>query len=185
MSMVTGRPLIKGFIGRVDSGALVNVLNFQFNPTELTHTRSPGWEYSGGPGSPMPHAFFKSCEGDSLSFQLLFDASAGYAEEREGTGAQKAYIEALTHPDIDAFQSSIGQFVAPPLCRFGLGHTSFPAVVAGCTFRDTRFGRNGVPTRTYVDMQLRVVLDDIASYRARLDRLSYLRGLVSAQVMEV
>jgi len=179
MSMVTGRPLVKGYIGRIRNGALESLMDFQFNPTEVPRARTVDYTFSQPPGSPLPTAMFRGIQGDSFSLSLLFDAVETYDHSHLGTTAQKAFLESLTQPDLNEFSDDIGQFVPPPHARYGMGDESWEVVVTSLQFRDVRWNRSGIPTRTWADVQMRTVFVDIASLRARLDFLAQYRDLAA------
>ncbi len=175
MSAVTGRPLVKGYLGRISNGEMVDLFGFQFNPTEVTRARAVEYVFTSPPGSPLPFALFKGISGDTFTLQLLLDAVEDYDEDSEGTNAMKAALEIYTQPDYDEFSDDLGQFVSPPMARYSMGDESFEVVVLSSQFRDIRWNREGYPTRTFADLQMRTAYTNIASLRARLDRLNVLR----------
>lgn len=169
---VTGRPLNKGYIASVRRGAIDQIMPFQFNPTEVDRARNVEYEFNSPPGSPAPTAFFMSIGGDSFTLQLLFDAVENYDPDKLGTTAQKAFIELLTQPDISLFSDEIGLGAAPPEARIGIGEEDWAVLVLSHRFRDVRFNRDQIPTRTYVDLQLRTMFTTVAAIRTRLEYLS-------------
>lgn len=181
MSSLTGRPLVKGYFARISNGELVETLNFQFNPSEVNRSRTVDYVFESPPGSALPTALFKSMSGDSFTISLLLDAVETFNSDEEGTSAQKAFFEAFTQPDIDLFSDDLGQFVAPPSARYGMGNESWPILFTSINFRDVRWNRQGIPTRTYVDLQFRGHLTDISVLRARLDSLAALRRMVTVE----
>jgi hypothetical protein len=175
MSQVTGRPLVKGYLGKISNGEMVDLFGFQYNPTEVTRARTVEYIFTSPPGSPLPFALFKNISGDTFTLQLLLDAVEEYDQDSEGTSAMKAALETYTQPDYDEFSDDLGQFVAPPMAIYSMGEESFEVVVLSVQFRDIRWNRDGISTRTYADLQMRTAFTNIASLRARLDRLNLLR----------
>jgi hypothetical protein len=184
MSYITGRPLVKGYLGRISNGEMVDLFGFQFNPTEVTRARAVEYIFTSPPGSPLPFALFKSISGDTFTLQLLLDAVEDYDHENKGTSAMKAALEIYTQPEYNEFSDDLGQFVSPPMARYSMGDESFEVVVNSIQFRDVRWNRDGIPTRTYVDVQMRTAYTNISSLRARLDRLNVLshRAVTSLSV---
>jgi len=178
MSDITGRPLVKGYLGRISNGEMVDMFGFQYNPTETTRGRQVSYNDISPPGSPQPTANFVSIAGDVITLQLLLDAVEDYDPNKEGTGAMKAALEMFTQPDYAQFSDDIGQFVSPPVARYGMGDDSWEVRVDSVQFRDVRFNREGQATRTYVDIQMTAIFTDIATLRSRLDRLQNLRSRV-------
>jgi len=181
MSMVTGREPVKGFLARIRDGEMESVMDFQFNPTETTRGRTAEYNFTSGPGSPIPTASFKAIQGDTFSITLLFDAVETYEEAKLGTTAQKAFIESFTSPDFDDFSDDLGQFTPPPQARYGMGEESWDVLILSHNFRDVRWNLSGHPTRTWCELQMRTMFVDVASLRARFDFLASLRDLAAVQ----
>ena len=179
---VTGRRLSKGWIGRVLDGEMVAVFTFQFNPSEITHDRGVEWVFESPTGSSLPTAIFRAIGGDTFALTLLLDATELNSRNSDGVRAKKAFLESLTQPDISKFNDDLGQFVAPPAVKFGMGGLMFDVVVSRASFRDVRFQTDLVESRTYVDLELRTYFVSVAAIKAHLQRLSSLRSRVETQL---
>jgi len=178
MSRVTGKWTIKGYLGRIRHGDMDAVMDFQFNPSEISRTRTVDYNFNSPPGSPLPTAQFKGIQGDAMNLSLLFDAVENYSDNTLGTTAQKAFIESLTQPDFDDFSDDLGLFVPPPQTRLGIGEESWSGVLTSVNFRDVRWNRNLIPTRTWIDIQFRSSFGDVEALRARFDFLQNYLGWV-------
>lgn len=179
MSGVTGGSPIKGYIALIRDGDIEQVLDFQFNPTEVARVRAVDYDFTVPPGGPIALAAFKGIQGDSFTLSLLFDAVETFDSELQGTTAQKAFLESLTQPDFDDFSDDLGSFTPPPRARYGLGEESWDVVVTNLQFRDVRWNRDMVPTRTWAEIQFRSHFVDVATLRARFDRLQSYRDALS------
>jgi len=178
MSGVTGRPVTKGWLARVSDGEIQAVFTFQFNPSERTRSRDIEYTIVSPVGSTEPTAEFRSVSGTRIVMTLLLDATENYDEDKEGVGAQLAWLESCTEPDIDRFNDDIGQFIAPNELRYGMGKDSWNVVMTRFNPREVRWNKSGFTTRAYVDIELQSTYRDIAAIKARLNRLKLLRSKV-------
>lgn len=168
-------PLIKGFFGRIKDGEVVSIFDFQFNPPEVTRSRTVDYEFDSSPASVLPSAYFKAITGDTITIQLLLDAVETYKDSKKGTLAQQAFLESLTCPEFDEFSEEVGSFVSPPPVLYCMGEQSWKVVIPSLQFRDVRWNKYAIPTRTYVDIQMRTYFTDINEIKARYDQLRLLR----------
>jgi hypothetical protein len=181
---VTSRPLSHGYLGRVVGGELVDIFPFQYNPTIVTRARSVEYNFSSPPGSPIPFAQFKSISSDRITLELLLDAVEIYDEDKQGVGAQKAFLESLTQPDIDSYSVDLGQFIPPPVAKFSLGRESFDVVATGVQFRDVRWNRRMICTRSRAQIQLATYWVSAANLGTWLSNLETLRQKVTVTPSE-
>lgn len=178
MTMSTNA-VTKGYFARITNGEVVSTFRFQYNPTRVVREHQTDYEFVSPPGSPLPSAYFRAIQGQVITFQLLFDASETFDDDKEGVSAQMAELESYNQPDISQFTSDLGSFVSPPQLRFGLGKRSWAVLSTSITFTEERFNRQMVPTRARADVSLRANFTDIAAVRSYLDRLDALRMTVA------
>jgi hypothetical protein len=178
---VTGRPISKAWFARLKNGEIKTLFPFQFNPSSLDRTRDVGYAFITPPGSILPTAVFLGIAGDTISLNMLLDATSGYSDSKEGVNAQKAELESYTQPDIESYINTLGQFIPPPEVRFGYGADSFKVIITKLKFHDSRFNIDGYPTRTTAEMEMRTYYTSQAEIRQRLARLEALRSQVIIQ----
>lgn len=176
---VTGRALQKGAIYRISRGEVTHGFLFQYNPTEQMRDLSPEWGFDSAPSAVLPHAVLQTYGADTISLQLMLDATSEYSSEKEGVGAQKAFFELLNSPDVDRFLASgVGLSVGPPEIMLVMGSDALNVVVTKLGFKDIRFNSLLFATRTEVTIEFRRVYTSIADYSSRLMVLAALRRQV-------
>jgi len=170
---VTGRPLHKGWIGRIRDGEIdpEAYLVFQYNPTTTKEGISPEYTMVDPPGSAFPTAVFKSVTSYNIDFQLFLDATERYAAD--GLLPQKAFLQSLAIQDLDPFVEGLGQFVSPPMVLLNIGPESWFCVVTSASADVIRRNRELVPTRIRADLAFQVV------HQSMSHTISYYSGLGS------
>ena len=165
---VTGRQVKKGSLYKIQRGSVTSQFTFQFNPTERNMSRTPGYAVKPPPGSFEPYAYFGNIAGTVFSLKLLLDATEGYDAAKQGTRAQKAWLEQFTMPDPEDYLESIGSFVPPPEMLYSMGGRSWRVLMMNLSFRDVRFNTEGFETRTWAELDFQSVFQDLAIQRATL-----------------
>lgn len=157
---VTGRPLVKGWFGRIRNGEIDGVFDFQYNPTEMTQSVRPQYAMVDPPGSPIPTAVFKSVSNDEIKFRLLIDATDDYSSDERGILAKQSFLESLARPDLSSYLEGVGQFVSPPRVMMGLGPRTWDVIVSDIDFRVIRWNREMIPTRAWANLTLQSIYVD-------------------------
>lgn len=127
------------------------LVEFMFNPTLLTFTRTVKWQSEQGNRgeSALPKVNFSGVDPFKLTLrQVVFDTY----EQRECVVEQ--YIKKLKK----AVESPNGQNKRPPVYYLIWGsRKSFPCVMTNLTYKLDMFLPNGTPVRALVDMTLQEV----------------------------
>jgi len=172
----------KGMLARIKDGEVVAEYRFQFNPTQVGHSRAVSHDFATPGGGYLPLAQFLYVNGDTFSISLLLDATDEYSHAKQGTRAQKACIELLTHPDVDDFLSGVGQFNPTPQVRFEVGGVSWNVKIVSLNMKDVRWNNELIETRTTVDIEMQSIYTSAAEMKARMQRLAALRAMVEEKV---
>jgi hypothetical protein len=173
----SGRPLKKGWIGRIRNGEIDGFYDFQYNPTETTESVNPQYTMIDPPGSPVPTAVFKSISNDEIAFQLLLDATDPYYQEQLGIWAQQSFLESLARPELATYLEGMGQFVAPPRVVLGLGPRIWDCVLTSYSFKTIRWNREMIPTRGFADVAFKTVFVDFDTLSGQYQELFVYRDM--------
>lgn len=169
----------KGSFALINNGAVTDVFNFQYNPTERGVRHTVNYAKTSPPGSALPQASFTSIDGPTWALTLFLDSTNTPREEENGILAQKAFLEMLVQPDINNYLADINSYTPPPEVLYTMGGVSARVLVESVSFRDVRFNRLGVETRAYVEIDFFVPMTEVALLTARLQRLQNLAKTVT------
>jgi len=143
-------PLVKAMLTTTDAGA--EAINFQFNPSSLSFSRSVTWETesvrtAGG----FPKVHYSKRGPETLKLQnLWFDTYEN---------ATKKSVLDLIAPIIKATEV-VGSLERPPVYIFAWGEDYLKCVVTSISYDLTMFLEDGTPVRAKVSIDLQEV-DDI------------------------
>ena len=126
-------------------------IKFQFNPKEITISKSAKWERNPTKGAKKAGPpQFKGSEPCKLTMEMFFDATAQLRSE-----ASSSAVEKLFSCCVPLEKSRKENKPMPPLVVFKWGGiTSFPAYVSQVNVKYTRFAPNGVPIRAVCTVNL-------------------------------
>jgi nucleoid-associated protein YgaU len=117
-------------------------ITVQFNPKELSLSKSVPWEPQASSGADVPEQQFNTGQGRTLSFELYFDRY----EENTGINDDVMAIEGMAKIN--------GELHRPPIVTFIFGTFNFQGVFKEVQTRFTMFLDNGSPCRATVSCTL-------------------------------
>ena len=117
-------------------------LTVQFNPKELSVSKSVPWEPQASSGADVPEQQFNTGQGRTLTFELFFDKY----EQNGSVQGDVASIEKMATID--------GEQHRPPIIQFIYGTFSFQGVFKEVQTRYTMFLNTGAPCRATVSCTL-------------------------------
>jgi hypothetical protein len=131
-------------------GAPIDSVKFQFNPKEVTISKSAKWErkpVKGAKKSGPPE--YSGAEPCKMSLEMFFDETVEHDESVVDS------VEKLFSCCIPVEKTRTAKKPMPPLVVFKWGGvTSFPAFVTQVQAKYTRFAPTGVPTRAVCTVSL-------------------------------
>jgi nucleoid-associated protein YgaU len=144
--------LLKGMLMALDPPNLQ--VEFQYNPTKYTVSKSLNWNKSDDKGKDAPALEYVRGEGRSISLELFLD-------DYEGDGARSvvdrvAELEQLTKP-LSLNMSFLTRKPRPPRVMFQWANpqTAFTAVISQMNVSYTMFHPEGRPARATVSLTLK------------------------------
>lgn len=171
--MVLRNP-VRGFL--VSVGLVPEILvQFQYNPAQVTDKRSVSYATLGAPGMLMPVRQYSAGGERALSFTVVIDGLfKGPADddidiardERGGITPELNKYRAFTYPQTDHWKDANGMpdgftglfagaepvFTAPPACRFGFGERVVDCVVTDLQITEKLYGPELDPVRAEVQV---------------------------------
>jgi hypothetical protein len=159
----------KAYFERLDpQGRVVERMQVQFNPTELSISKGAQIAEIGIPGIDSPILQFVRGQNEKLTLDLFFDTT-----DDSGVGSGARSVTELTNKFYSLVKMS-GDEHAPPRCRFGWGdefpglinedgnvrgkRKAFDCIVENIQQKFTLFSSDGVPLRATLNMTLREYL---------------------------
>ena len=132
------------------AGAQRGVVPFQFNPKEVTISKSAKWERKPTKGSPKAGPpEFTGPEPAKMTLEMFFDATS----DRDGSVV--AAVEALLSCCVPTQESAGQKKPSPPIVVMHWGSTStFPAFITSVSAKFTLFGSDGTPIRAVCSVQM-------------------------------
>lgn len=145
--------LVKAKLKNLDTD---QVIEFQFNPTDFSMSKSVGYSDAVTIGGNVPRPEFTGGSGVILTLKLFFDTTkTGRDVRTEYTN--KLWALALVAPSAPDSATNKGK---PPMCEFQWGSgPAFKAVVTQLTQNFLLFLENGTPVRATVDLTLKQAVD--------------------------
>ncbi|MGY1640649.1 LysM peptidoglycan-binding domain-containing protein [Geodermatophilus sp. SYSU D00703] len=146
-----------GGSGKDALGAEREAIKFQFNPKELSLTKSAKWERKPARGaSTAGPVEFAGAEPSKLSLEMFFDE----AETRDGSVVGN--VERLLGCCIPTEESRGQKRACPPLVVFHWGQiVGFPAFVTQVSAKYTLFDSEGTPLRATCSVSLEELAGDL------------------------
>lgn len=131
-------------------GSTRGVVKFQFNPKEVTISKSAKWERKPSKGSSKAGPpEFTGPEPAKLSLEMFLDAT----EARDGSVVDT--VEALLACCVATEQSAGQKKPSPPIVVLHWGSTaSFPAFITSVSAKFTLFNSDGTPIRAVCSVQM-------------------------------
>jgi hypothetical protein len=121
----------------------IGVIDFQFNPKELTIAKTVKWDSTATTGAKAAGPpEFKGPEPGKLTLEMFFDATAKH------DGSVVAAVDKLFSCCVATDKTHANDKPMPPLVKFKWGAiTSFPAYVTSVSAKYTLFSADGTPIR--------------------------------------
>lgn len=117
-------------------------MTVQFNPKELSVSKSVPWEPQASSGADVPEQQFNTGQGRTLTFELFFD-------QYEMNGSVQGDVAA-----IEKMATIDGELHRPPVVQFVYGRFLFKGVFKEVQTRYTMFLTSGSPCRATVSCTL-------------------------------
>ncbi|MFF0284324.1 peptidase M23 [Rhodococcus aetherivorans] len=138
----------KSVEGGALKGAPREVIEFQFNPKDVSITKSAKWESKPAKkGAKAPPPEFISSDPCKLTLEMFFDATAS-RRSQDVVASVERLLQCCVPTDKDAKGK-------PPLVVFAWGSvTSFPAYVTQVGVKYTLFAADGTPLRAVCNVSL-------------------------------
>jgi nucleoid-associated protein YgaU len=135
--------------GGAKPGSLIDTVEFQFNPKEVTISKSAQWEKKPAKGAKKAGPpEYKGADPCKLTLEMFFDATM--QSSRSVVDSVEKLFKCCVPIDKDRAKKPM-----PPLVVFTWGGiTSFPAYVTQVNAKYTRFAANGVPIRAVCTVNL-------------------------------
>jgi hypothetical protein len=174
--MRSDRIAVRGFLRSVGLATEV-LVEFQYNPTQLTDKRTVNYATINAPGQLMPLRHYNQGGDRTISFTVhvdgLFpgpvdDAIAIAKDESGSIRPELNKYRAFLYPQTPTWQTAgasfvplyreTQQFAAPPQCQFGFGERGEPQVidclVTEVSIQETLFDENLAPLRAEISVTL-------------------------------
>lgn len=138
-------------------GALKGTIDFQFNPKEVTITKTSKWQRKETKNKKAPPAEFSGPGPCKMTLELFFDASMESGLDVVAS-VDRLFACLVPHKKFDK-----GETEMPLLVRFKWGSvTSFAAYISQVQAKYTRFGSDGMPIRAVCTVNLEELSSDPA-----------------------
>ena len=135
--------------GKPELGSLKDKVAFQFNPKEVSITKSAKWERKPTKEKKAGPPEYSGAEPCKLSLELYFDASA-----KDGVDVV-ASVDKLFSCCVPCKDAQKGEAPMPFLVVFNWGQVkSFAAYISQVQAKYTRFAANGIPIRAICTVSL-------------------------------
>lgn len=156
--------LTRGKLSAQEGEQAGNAVEFMFNPTEYSVTKSNTWTYQATKAGNVPSWEFGGGGPRQLQLTLFFDTSlsrqrGGEQNLRKVTNQLFAFMLIDQRLKSQAVNSQLGR---PPRCRFEWGRDTpfhFECYVTDCTVNFVLFTEDGVPIRATATLTLKEVKD--------------------------
>src|SRR5579859_3223146 len=134
----------------------------QFNPNEVSISKSNQWAAEKSTGTTLPDVHFKGEGAASLTLSLIFDSYEQRADVRD----QTKKVLGLMSGSVDEMDAKHNKHKRPPHVMFTWGNFStFPAVITQVGQKFTLFLENGLPARATLSVTLQEVPEKTAKKR--------------------
>jgi hypothetical protein len=165
---------VRGFLVSVGLDPEI-LVQFQYNPAQVSDKRSVGYATLNAPGMLMPVKQYSAGGDRTLSFSVVVDGLfKGPADdeidiavdERGGIGPELNKYRAFTYPQTERWQDANGMpdgftglyagaetvFAAPPPCRFGFGERVVDCVVTDLQITERLYNLDLDPVRAEIQV---------------------------------
>jgi hypothetical protein len=146
--------LAKAYLEQLDGKNRKKRVEFMFNPTEYSFSRTIEYEPVGNKGEDVPNREFGRGDGRTLNLELFVDTY------EKGDDASKFVkkVEALLV--VDRKTEDKGKKSRPPLVIFAWGsHTEFRSLITSMNVTYTLFHDDGRPARAKIKLTLKETAD--------------------------
>jgi hypothetical protein len=174
--MIALRNPVRGFLVSIDADPVI-LVQFQYNPAQLSDKRSVSYATLSAPGMLMPIRQYSAGGERTLSFTVVVDGTfKGPADdeisiakdEDGGIGPELAKYRAFVYPRTDRWEEagSAGDgftslydpqeklFTAPPMCQFNFGDRFMDCIVTEVGITEQLFTPELAPIRAEVSVTL-------------------------------
>ena len=151
----TNGALEKGTLKTVKGDKPEIEVDFMFNPTEYSFSKSNSWGSTDRPGRNMPKLAFTSGGAVQVSLELLFDTY------EKGTDVREEYTKKIYKMTLVNESETDKEKRRPPRVTFSWGEVIIPkAVITSFSVSYTLFLPDGKPVRAKVSLSLQECEDD-------------------------
>jgi hypothetical protein len=166
MALSKGRLVVtEGELSKGDKLQSDGTLEFMFNPTDYTISKTNSWTLKANKGKNVPQLEFKGGEPRELKLDLFFDTylqPTGTPQRNLRLALNKLFNFMMIDKggQMKGQHSSMSQ---PPKCRLEWGqassHLNFECYITSCSVKYTMFDVNGVPIRATANLALKEATD--------------------------
>ena len=169
MTPLSLQPVAKRGFLRCSAANPIILIEFQFNPVQISDKRAVSYGVLNAPGMLMPIRQYIQGGDRTLSFTVtvegMTDGPVAIARADDGSiGPELNKYRALLYPQADGWQAATGtfvplyqqfqQFVPPPTCQFGFGDTVIDCIVTDVGITEKLFNQDLRPLRAEVSVSL-------------------------------
>src|SRR3712207_2584921 len=147
------------------AGTPDGTLEFMYNPTEYSISKSNSWRTSANKGKNVPKYEFQGGEPRQLQMELFFNSYLPRFGEQQ-KDLRKHLDKLFNMMLIDQSAQTKGQHSGmsrPPKCRVQWGkntnHLAFECYIVSCSIKYTMFNEQGVPIRATANLTLKEAMD--------------------------
>lgn len=129
-------------------------VEFMFNPTEYSISKSNTWNLKAAKGSNVPNWEFGGGEPRTLSLELFFDAYL----KKDGASVRKLTNRLFNFMMVDtSLKGQKSKMGKPPKCRlaWGADKDQFDCYITSCQVKYTLFDEQGMPVRATATLSLK------------------------------
>ena len=157
-----GQPT-RGKLTVVQDGASLKdqSVEFMFNPTEYSVSKSNKWEMKAAKSGNVPKWEFGGGDPRTLQVELFFDRSLKSDSTDVRTATNKLFNFMMIDSGLKS-KSPNSKMGEPPRCRLFWGKdtkNSFDCYITSCNVKYTMFNPDGIPIRASATLQLKEVRD--------------------------
>jgi hypothetical protein len=153
----------------VIEGELANstagTLEFMFNPTEYTISKSNSWTTTANKGRNVPKYEFQGGEPRQLQMELFFNSYLPrFGEQQQDLRLVLNKLFNMMMIDKSSqLKGSNSRMSHPPKCRIEWGgatnHLAFQCYIISCSIKYTMFNEDGIPIRATANLTLKEAMD--------------------------
>ena len=175
-------PVVKGSMTRLVQDQIVDVFEFQYNPTIYSESMVTEWYFSQAPGQYLPVATFSRFGKQGVKFQLFMYGRERGVSKSTGTAdirRQKARLKLFASPG-PRFGIGAEQFISPGRVMLVLGEELWDGVINSLDFTNELFNRQYNVQQFRANVVFTVTSTGFANELAYLDTIRSRAGLTGS-----